>query len=196
MLPEEKPDIENNAITSESTSQEQVSQSKYGYGILEGSDRINVDYPWGGSGVGDGRGEGQSEGQGEGQSEGMNSAGLGFADEELPTTPTTISRGTGPFIPGNDRDEHGEFPPGGAPDTPIRRRDRVSEYEEYCRRNPLIGGKGKKKGQGGGAELGLGRDTEVVEFRVKKKVWSEGVGSPIARFPNGEDFQIPILWWC
>ena len=173
MLPEENTDTGNNAITGELTSQGQVSQSQYGYGILESSDRINSGYPGGWSG----------DRRRERQSEGMIGAGREFADVGLSTTPTMISEGPGSYISGNDRDEDGEVPPGGAPEMP---RDRVSEYEEYCRRNPLTGGKGKGKGKGGGIGLGLGRDAEVVEFRVKKKVWGEGAGSPIARFPNGE----------
>lgn len=173
MLPAENTNTENNAIIGQSISQEPVSQSQYGYEILEGCDRVNSGYPDGGSGSGKRRREGQSEG--------MKGAGLEFTGEELPTT---ISEGLGPFIPGNDRNEHGEALPGGAPEIPTGRKDRIREYEEYCRRNPLTGRKGKGKGKGDGIGLGLGRDAEVVEFRVKKKVWGEGAGSPIARFPN------------
>ena len=180
MLPEENKDIGSSTITEESTSQEQVPQSQYGYEILGRSDRFN-------SGGGPGSGVQRREGP----SEGMNGAGLEFADEGLPTTPTTISEGPGPSILGNGRVEHGDVPPRGGPEMPTGRRDRVSEYEEFCRRNPLAGGKGKGKRKGGG--LGLERDVEVVEFRVKKSVW---VGSPVTRFPNGEYSQTPAGCCC
>ncbi|KAF8417961.1 hypothetical protein EV426DRAFT_720912 [Tirmania nivea] len=166
MLSEEKPDIRNNAITEELDTQEQVSQSQYGYGIPESSDRVNSGYPGGWSGGGDGRREGQSKG--------MNGAGLEFVDEELSTIPTMISEGPGPSIKG---DGHRVVPPGGAQTATMRSITDVTPLLEES-------AKGKERGGGIGIGLALERDAEVVEFRVKKKAWGEAVGSPIARLPN------------
>jgi len=185
MPPEENTDIENNTIVGESTSQEQVLQSQYGYGIPEGSDGSNSDYSGGGSGIH------------QSAREGMNGFESEVVDEELSTTPAAIRGGPASSISGNDRDQYEEAVLGDTPEAPTwRRRDRGSEYEEYCRRNSLVGGRSKGRGKGGEIGLGLRGGAELVEFRVKRKIWGEEVGSPITRLPNGEYFQASVLWWC
>lgn len=180
MLPEEKTVI-TITTTSQDTSQHQSNSSQYGYGIVEGSSSTGTGYP-SGSGSGSGwRETSEALPLGlRGENEGLNVTTPidSTMSSDLLRTPSASPSS----IPGGDYAER--FPINEGPGFRTPGMDRVSEYEAWCMRNPVKGGKSKGKAKDPG--MGLGKEAEMVQFRVKKTIWGDRVASPIARFPNGK----------